>query len=231
MFLSTDFMPRFNEITETPNQRSNEVLRTSWHLLQLSALAHIAQVPRAVFVKPPCARSMNKTLLILVFTALAACDRGADPATSQRLDKLEQRLQQLEKDVAELTGRLEEAPRAANPAAAVLGQTAGGAKNSKATRCLSNAKQIGTACKLYAMDHRGAFPNDLNELIPDYLPDRKVFSSPLAPKPEQLDYEYFGAGLKETDSAAKILLRGRYTTEDGERSVVRVDISGKVERQ
>lgn len=175
---------------------------------------------------------MNKALLILPLAALAACDRALDPATSQRLDKLEQRVQELDKNVATLTGRLEESQRTANPAAAVLGQILGGVKErSKVTKCLSNAKQIGTGCKLYAMDHKGAFPNDLNELIPDYLPDRGVFSSPLAPKPGQLDYEYFGAGVKDTDPAAKVLLRGKYTNEDGERSVVRVDISGKVERQ
>jgi hypothetical protein len=102
---------------------------------------------------------------------------------------------------------------------------------SKAAKCLSNAKQIGTGCKLYAMDHKGAFPNDLNELVPDYLPDRGVFSSPLAPTPGKLDYEYFGAGGKDTDPSGKILLRGKYTTEDGERSVVRFDISGTVGRQ
>jgi hypothetical protein len=101
----------------------------------------------------------------------------------------------------------------------------------KLTKCLSNAKQIAFACKLYSMDHQGPFPSDLNDLIPDYLPDRGLFSSPLAPKPGQLDYEYFGAGVKDTDAADKILLRGRYTTENGERTVVRVDLSGKADRQ
>ena len=101
----------------------------------------------------------------------------------------------------------------------------------KLTNSLSHAKQIGTACQIYATDHHGSFPKDLNELIPDYLPDRGIFSSPFAPNPGQLDYEYFGAGGADTDPPAKILLRDHYTTADGRRSVVRVDFSAKVERQ
>jgi prepilin-type N-terminal cleavage/methylation domain-containing protein len=66
------------------------------------------------------------------------------------------------------------------------------------TKALSNAKQVGTACKLYAMDYQGNFPaytkktdgsidtagvpTDSNQvletLIPDYLPDKGVFSIP-----------------------------------------------------
>ena len=62
------------------------------------------------------------------------------------------------------------------------------------TKALSNAKQVGTACKLFAMDYNGNFPyyldpverrgepQDANRvlqtLIPDYLPEKGVFSIP-----------------------------------------------------
>jgi prepilin-type N-terminal cleavage/methylation domain-containing protein len=63
------------------------------------------------------------------------------------------------------------------------------------TKALSNAKQVGTACKLFAMDYNGNFPlytdlesrapasggssNEvLSTLIPDYLPDKGVFAIP-----------------------------------------------------
>ncbi|MDQ3624531.1 MAG: type II secretion system GspH family protein [Verrucomicrobiota bacterium] len=62
------------------------------------------------------------------------------------------------------------------------------------TKALSNAKQIGTACKLFAMDYNGIFPmwsnvdekteagpdsnSVLKTLIPDYVPDKAVFSIP-----------------------------------------------------
>jgi len=66
------------------------------------------------------------------------------------------------------------------------------------TKALSNAKQIGTACKIYATDNNGLYPHlsnyvgdgtstpkeavagdssnvILRNLIPDYLPDRNIF--------------------------------------------------------
>ena len=65
------------------------------------------------------------------------------------------------------------------------------------TKALSNAKQVGTACKLFAMDYQGNFPRykdptvdaaarqdavNANEalasLVPDYLPDKNVFTIP-----------------------------------------------------
>ena len=69
------------------------------------------------------------------------------------------------------------------------------------TKALSNAKQVGTGCKLFAMDYQGNFPqwpkgadsapdktkgsdtltdsnSVLETLIPDYLPDKGVFSIP-----------------------------------------------------
>ena len=104
-------------------------------------------------------------------------------------------------------------------------------RRGKLTKSLSQAKQIGLGCQFYADAHYGAFPNDLNELIPDYLPDRAIFSSPLAPKQGQIDYDYFGAGSKDTEPATKILLRDRYTAEDGRRSIVYFDIGGNITRQ
>ncbi len=62
------------------------------------------------------------------------------------------------------------------------------------TKALSNAKQIGTACKIYAQDFNGSYPqytdiaakteaktgayaNDvLSTLIPDYLPEKSIFA-------------------------------------------------------
>ena len=62
------------------------------------------------------------------------------------------------------------------------------------TKALSNAKQVGLACKLYAQDYNGSYPyytdpvartgtpstaNDaLQTLIPDYIGDKGVFAIP-----------------------------------------------------
>jgi prepilin-type N-terminal cleavage/methylation domain-containing protein len=62
------------------------------------------------------------------------------------------------------------------------------------TKALSNAKQVGLACKVFATDYNGNFPywtdpvnktgkatdanSVLETLIPDYIPDKGVFSIP-----------------------------------------------------
>ncbi len=64
------------------------------------------------------------------------------------------------------------------------------------TKALSNAKQIGMACKLFAADFNGNYPNYTNiatktlatsgsnsndvlqTLVPDYLPDKSLFAIP-----------------------------------------------------
>lgn len=93
------------------------------------------------------------------------------------------------------------------------------------TRSLSNAKQIAIACRLYAMDHQEAFPKKLDELIPDYLPDRTLFTSTLSPG-EPMAYEYFGGS--EKDPSNKVLLMSKFKDRRGKRIIVFVDSSGRV---
>jgi hypothetical protein len=95
-------------------------------------------------------------------------------------------------------------------------------------KSLSNAKQIGTACKIYAMDHKGAFPKTLEELVPDYLPDRSVFICPLSGPSVPIGYDYFGG--KDTDPATNVLLASKAVSKTRRRVVVYVDTSGVVEK-
>lgn len=93
------------------------------------------------------------------------------------------------------------------------------------TKSLSNAKQIGTACLLYAMDNKEAFPQKLDELVPEYLPDRTLFTSTLSPG-EPMAYEYFGGSTK--DPATKVLLMSKFKDRRGKRIMIFVDGSGRV---
>jgi hypothetical protein len=88
----------------------------------------------------------------------------------------------------------------------------------QAIKCLSEGKQIGVACKLYAMDHQGNYPPTLNQLIPDYLTDAKLFECPLRKGQPPLGYQYFGG--KDTDPADKVLLSSNATTRDRKRLLV-----------
>lgn len=44
------------------------------------------------------------------------------------------------------------------------------------TGAMSDAKQVGMAARLYADDHQGRLPENLQQLVPNYLPDDKFFS-------------------------------------------------------
>jgi hypothetical protein len=96
----------------------------------------------------------------------------------------------------------------------------------KATKSLSNAKQIATACKLYAIDNNGKFPPKLQALVPDYLPDATVFVSPFEPG-EEVGYEYV-TGLSDSSPPATDLVEDKFSARGGSRVVVRVDGSGEV---
>lgn len=105
-------------------------------------------------------------------------------------------------------------------------------ESKRAIKCLSNAKSISIACLAYADNHEGNYPKNLLELVPDYISDKSIFNSPFSPKPDEMGYEYFpGFKMSDPDPENKILLRGRYTTKDGKRSVVRLDSRGATERQ
>jgi hypothetical protein len=91
------------------------------------------------------------------------------------------------------------------------------------TQSLANAKTIATACKLYARDHNGAFPAKLDELVPDYLPDRVDFVSTLSPG-ESVAYYYYGG--KDTDPANNVLLMSKFKDKRGKRIIIHVDTSG-----
>jgi type II secretory pathway pseudopilin PulG len=97
------------------------------------------------------------------------------------------------------------------------------------TKCLSQAKQIALACRLYAMDHKGDFPPTLDELIPDYLPDKQLFDCPIRKDQTPLGYDYFGG--KDTDPATKILLSSKATTRTHRRIVATSDGSAMIKRE
>jgi Domain of unknown function (DUF4190) len=91
------------------------------------------------------------------------------------------------------------------------------------TKALSNAKQIGIACKIYAVDNDGKFPAKLEELIPDYLPDASILACQYPDPAKPVAYDYFGG--TEKDDPKKILLASPAVEGKG-RVIVYVDGSG-----
>ncbi len=97
----------------------------------------------------------------------------------------------------------------------------------KQTKSLSHAKQIALGCLIYAQDHERSFPKVLDELVPDYIPDRSIFICPLSPS-DPIGYDYFGG--KETDPGKNVLLVSKGADRRGRRVVAHVDGSAAIEK-
>ena len=102
---------------------------------------------------------------------------------------------------------------------------------------ISNARQLGLGCALYAHEHRGEFPQKLADLAPEYLPDYKrlMFRMPpdehfwtryfslLGIKPEMLpplEWNYYGDDVSLAKDGILISSPAAY---EGKRIVVFAD--------
>lgn len=92
----------------------------------------------------------------------------------------------------------------------------------------ANAGALIAGCKAYARAHDGRYPPDLATLIQEkFVTDETALECPLDKDGKQAGYEYFAAGLKETDPPEKIIVISKAATEGGERVVGRNDGSVK----
>ena len=94
--------------------------------------------------------------------------------------------------------------------------------------CLNREKSLGLACKIYATDHEGHFPNTLEDLVPRYLTARNIFVCPFFPD-VKMGYDYFGG--TDMDNPANILIRSKMTFHGGHRAIVFVDCSGYISEE
>lgn len=93
---------------------------------------------------------------------------------------------------------------------------------------LSNAAaQVFRACKAFAVDNGGRYPETLEELVPFYLADRQLLSCPLTPQ-EHVGYFYFGGS--DTDAPSEPLLMSKGVDERGHHLVIRKDGSQTLRR-
>ena len=76
---------------------------------------------------------------------------------------------------------------------------------------IEKAKIIVLGCKLFSTDHANAFPKNLLELCPAYLPHIAQFSCPLCPK-LLVGYDYFGGSYY---APKQVTLQSKAPTPDG----------------
>jgi hypothetical protein len=98
-------------------------------------------------------------------------------------------------------------------------------QRTKAGQCLHHAKTIALACRLYARDHGEHYPGRLEDLIPGYLPNQRMFACPFSPD-LPMGYDYFGGST--TDPPDKVLVRSKTTDQRDRFVVVRSDMSGEM---
>lgn len=102
-------------------------------------------------------------------------------------------------------------------------------EKSLVVKSINNARQIVIACKLYASDHNGNYPGDLNELVKTGgISDDKILHDPLLHDDTQIGYEYFGAGMKDSDPPDKVLLMSKSADSRGKKVVAHNDGSVEV---
>lgn len=84
--------------------------------------------------------------------------------------------------------------------------------------CQNRLKQLGMGCKLYASEHNDRFPDTLEAVYPEYMPDQDNFRCPGATRPPATsadaaklsDYELV-AGLTDKSPANTVLIREKST--------------------
>jgi hypothetical protein len=96
------------------------------------------------------------------------------------------------------------------------------------TLSLAHAREIAMACQAYATDHQGVFPQDLEQLVPKYVPDPEVFVCPLSGPVVLVGYEYYGG--RETDPPNNILLASKALTRRHGRVIACVDLNVRIVR-
>ena len=74
----------------------------------------------------------------------------------------------------------------------------------------------------------GKYPDKLEDLVPEYLPDPTVLTCPLSGPSVPVGFEYYGG--KDTDPGSNILLVSKGVSRGRQRVVVHVDSSAQVER-
>jgi hypothetical protein len=86
---------------------------------------------------------------------------------------------------------------------------------------INDAKQLVLGCKIYASGHNGSYPKTLDELVPAGALDQetllKLTSSKNPSWRGEDGFDYFGATVKESDDARKVLLRSKSSSRTGQR--------------
>jgi len=76
---------------------------------------------------------------------------------------------------------------------------------------LRHAREIITACQVYAADHEGKFPESLEVLLHENIvTDASIFRESDLHDDTEMAFDYFGAGMNESTASDAVVLTGKY---------------------
>ncbi len=109
----------------------------------------------------------------------------------------------------------------------VTGPALASSEQMHATLSINHVKQLCIAAKLWAGDHKGSFPDTLEQIMTkEYIgTDPKVVHCPLLQDDTQIGYVYLGKGLKDSVKGETILFMSKWTGAGGRRVIGRADIA------
>ncbi|MES2568474.1 MAG: hypothetical protein V4710_00280 [Verrucomicrobiota bacterium] len=97
------------------------------------------------------------------------------------------------------------------------------------TRELINIKQVGLAIKLFASDYNGKYPESLEELVPDYLPNNQhLFCHEIDGEPPE--FLTYVPGFSDSSPPDKIMLISPRLYK-GKRAVLLTNLSGSLMKE
>jgi hypothetical protein len=98
-----------------------------------------------------------------------------------------------------------------------------GRQAQRSTMSLLQIKQLTKACRMYAGDHGGRYPNSLDELVPDYVQDQKDLADPNQNDKTEIGYFYYGTGHFQTESNSDFFLMSKKSYRKDQRAVAHFD--------
>ncbi len=94
-------------------------------------------------------------------------------------------------------------------------------QSAKSSMSLQEARQIYSACNAYAASHGGKYPATLEDLVPEFLPDRSKLADPSLTGSTEIGYYYYGSGQSQGEMKEEaVFLASKATYVHGKRAVV-----------
>lgn len=95
---------------------------------------------------------------------------------------------------------------------------------------MNNSRVIAVGCAGFANAHAGKYPESLEELVPNYVADARLLTSPLLKPPQAIGFDYPAAG-KVNPAPDDVLLVSKWKSRRGTRVVTQVSGAASLQKE